>query len=250
MKKTFTLAAIVLLAGLVCAGNASAWELSYECDVLPNSPTLGAMAWGLLPPGDLSLSTAAGGMFHLVDVWPDKRVYLSRESGISAGTPVTVETRVQVVSAASPGEWWWGCPGIGLSTYSYQPGTGTGGTAIIELFPDRVVTRYFGDTTDRIYFADMTEFHVLRIAMNASNQFWAWMDSMLIFSGPAYAEGQDGVFFGTSGYPKATADIYWDYVRYSKEFLPVPEPATLTALASLSLLTGAGLVRKRPTKRG
>ena len=242
MLRLITLA-ICLSAVLVMAGGAAfCWEISYEGDVLPNSPELGAEKW--LGDADLSLTYIENSVLRTVDVWSNGRVYFY-QFPIPAGTPVTGESRLRVFSASSPGGSEIG-PGLfGVCTLS---GTSTGGVAGIGLFTDKVVTRSPDDSQYRQYreyAVDMTQWHTFRIALTSDNWSYVWMDGGLIFSGfsgypPGY--GQDGVAFGTSY--RSTADIEWDYVRYSKEFLPIPEPASLLALAAGLL---ALVLRRRGT---
>jgi hypothetical protein len=237
---------LVFVSAILVIGNeiAFCWDISYEGDAMPNSSTLGTNIWS--GGGDLSLSSVNDGILHTVDSWTNKTVYFYRESGFPARMPITVETKIRVLSVSSPG-WWWGRPGFGIQTWSQAS---TGGMARLEFTPNGVITRYSGDTVDREYVVDLTQWHTFRIAMNSSNYFNIWMDnSNLIFSGSAYTQGQDGIFFGIGSYNGATGDIEWDYVRYSHEYLPLPEPSSLLALSFGFVPMGLALARRKYSKQ-
>jgi hypothetical protein len=238
MYRSVTLVALVIAALALAGGIALAWETDYDGTVLPDSPELGAARWTL--NGDLSLTSITDSVLRTVDPWSDRRnVYFYRESGMPAGTPVTVEARLRVMSSAPLGRWFCGA-GFGVQTWSDT----SGGTARIDVFADRVVTRYLGDAVDRVYAADLTQWHTIRVAMSTGNWFDVWMDGTLLFSGAAWERGQDGVSFGTGGLG-TVADVEWDYVRYSKEYLPVPEPGSLVVLAGGLSCLGASVLRRR-----
>jgi hypothetical protein len=225
--------AVLLMAS---SGPASCWEISYEGDVLPNSAELGEVKWS--GGQDTSLTYTHEGVLRTVDPWVTRSVEFNREHSMPAGSAVTIESRLRVLSVSSaPADWFGGRPGLGIQVPGRQ--------AVLGLLPGKVFSRYSGDTLNREYAVDLTQWHTFRIALAPDGWFKVWMDDGPIFSGSAYAYGQSTVFFGTSTSNwEGTDDIEWDYVRYSKEYLPIPESSSL-----LALFTGigayAGFVRRR-----
>ena len=235
MKKTFTLAAIVLLAGLVCAIKASAWEVEYNASsgVLP---TAASPPWKLYRYGDPT-PTISDGVLRIQHVAAGNYVEYGRECwAIDRGVPVTMEARMWVAAFS-------GAPRLSIQTQ--------GCYADFFIYPDHLSAHDWNNGWIPIASSgDFSTPRTIRFAYDGGSRAYVWVDGQMALSfALAPTNGQNGVTFGSYG-GAASSDSYWQYVAYSKEFLPVPEPATLIALAPLSLLTGAGLVRKRPTKRG
>lgn len=235
MHTSNALRVLLVTALALCGGAASCWDVSYECDVLPNDTSLGTSAWTYHAAAN-SLTTVANGILRTTDPWTDDREYVTRGSGFAAGIAVTVESRFRAASVSSA-DWIFARPGFGIQTF--------GGSAMLALLPDGVATRYLGETANRHYAVDLSEWHAFRIALASDRSFRVWMDGGLVFSGLAFQPGQNGVFFGTGNYPPETADIEWDYVRYSKAYLPLPEPSSLLALLAGFCGLGGVLWRRR-----
>ena len=123
-----------------------------------------------------------------------------------------------------------------------------GAIVSLEVYGDHLVAWDYGTHGPAMFYGDFTTFRTIRLAYDGGTRAYACVDNQLAFSfGLSGGGGQNGVTFGSYGIA-GSCDSYWQYVAYSKEFLPVPEPVTLTTFATLSLLTGAGMVRRR--KRG
>ena len=230
----------MVIAALLPLGNASAWDVSYEGDVMPNSPTLGSFAWSAyMAPNGLSLSSSDGEFLHLVDTDTNLPFLFREDSMLPAGTSITMETRVKVLAASPLHDW----------SHALQMGANTPyGQVMVGFWPDRVCVRIPGETW-AYYPVDLTQFHTFRIAMNATPQpehYDLWMDGQHILTGGFWGQALYGVYFGAYGAgTAATSDSYWDYVRYSKEYLPVPEPSTLMALVGGLGALGLPMLRRR-----
>ena len=201
---------------------AISWDVYYSGNTLPNDASLGNSVWTSYYKNDLSGCSVQDGVLHLSDPSTTATAVFFRDGMLPAGTPITLETRVRVLSGTSPAT-------VEIST----PRSGLG----LELWADMITS---GPTSWPV---DMTEFHTIRMAMNSDNQYWVWLDGAQILSGTSISGSQTGMIFGSSMFPQGTADSYWDYVAYSKQFLPVPEPSSLLAL--LAGLGGLGAMLRR-----
>lgn len=243
MKRAIIFISLLMLTTVLLAVSASAWDVSYEGNVMPNATELGTSKWGVDWIGGLSASSTDGNTLHLVDNRADSVVYLWREAdGFPAGTPLTMEARVKVIVADTGG----------FAGYAVGMGISTVNKAVhIGLWPDKVWVGEYEDGTEIPVYVpvDMTQFHTFRLAsMGGSDpRFSVWMDGDMVYSGVSYGGAYRAVYFG--GYlPKAemTSDSYWDYVRYSTEYVPVPEPcALMTLVGGLGALAVPLMRRKR-----
>mgnify|MGYP000870770533 CR=1 FL=1 len=218
--------AALILVSLPCW--AAAWDVTYEGSAIPNDPTLGSDAWVLdeLTSGDLSNTTALNGVLNIVDTWADRGVRFLREGqSVSEAGALTIEARFKV-TAAGGGQYLDYLAPVALG------GTVGAATAFVGVWPDRVGALYGSANLFDCHFADMTQYHTLRIALaggTSGGHFIVWLDDVQVLGGAGSRQG-GGVFFGTAQ-PPLTSESYWDYVRYSRDYLPVPEPSGLLALA-------------------
>lgn len=183
------------------------WDVSYDGSVLPNDPTLGANAWQLhdyYAPNDLSKTTAADGMLHVVDEWSDRAVTFSREGDyLPTGSSVTVEARVKVLSGSNELSF--------LSPVFFGVQVGQGANAQVYLWPDRVGTRYSGNNAFTVVTLDMTQYHTIRLAMGPQATFSVWVDEALLFTGtPLPGRRGSAVYFTSGLLEQAISDSYWD----------------------------------------
>lgn len=217
-----------------------AWDVVYDGNVLPDSTMLGSAAWQCYSNAYSSDCSAQNGLLHMVDSRTDATVRYFREGDRINGAPgLTVEARVNVVSA-SPYYSWDYAVGFGGST--------DGGGAYVGLWPDKIGTRFGADNNLTFHSLEPTGFHVVRLAIDSNARtFTVWVDKVQVFAGNQSGSGlTGGVWFGTSWSVGDTAEAYWDYVAYSKQFLPVPEPSSILALAGgMAALGGLALRRKR-----
>ncbi len=220
--------ALLIMLTWISASPSLAWDVSYEGNVLPNSSALGTSTWVAVPFGNtLAGSSADGDVLHLVDSSDFICCFAREAAGIPAGTPFTIEARMKILAFDSGGGRDVGLT-LGMCTMSHGVSIG--------LFPDKVRMQYQGGDETPIFIpVDMSQFHTFRLAMQGGGdaRFDIWMDGATFFSGVSVSGGATpGVGVGGWGLPMAaTSDSYWDYVRYSTEYIPVPEPSALMTLA-------------------
>ena len=228
MKRNTIYLLICIFVLAACSSAHAAWRTVYDGSVFPDSPALGSAAWTAGPTNDLSASSARDGMLHLVDQWADRSVWFQQGlSDYPAGSPVTVEARLRVNAAYSSADW------IAPVQFGFSHGYSN---PFIGFWTDGLATRYARENLLRFQPMDMTVFHTVRIAVEAKPKysppkFWVWVDGRQVFHGECAGWKQLGVYFGSSTILNdSTCDVDWDYVRYSWDFQPVPEPSSLAAL--------------------
>jgi len=212
---------IALVAAAVPSGSL-AWDLCYDGSVLPNDPSLGTGTWSVPYGQDPSPCSSDGDILHI----PASGMSYYRHA-IPFGAPVTLEARFRVTSAIA-----WRYAWLGAGTPSFMTSA--------ELYTDKAVSYVYGGALT--YPADLTLFHTLRIATASTGDSFLWLDGQLIAEGLALPGCQVGISFGS----QPAVDSYWDYVAYSADFLPVPEPSSLAALGfAIAGLAMAAARRKR-----
>lgn len=226
----------IILVGLLfleCCLHAGAaeWETVYRADS-SLLPTLASPSWRQAPSAPPIQATIAAGELRIQHSAGGSWGYYGRESmTIAQGIPVTLEARLRVASASSDGP-----PVLSIQTL--------GIFTVMRVFTDKI-TVYDMKTGWLSYLGDFTDFRTIRIACDTQQNGFAWVDGDLALSWTLPATGgQNGISFGASG-SAGPFDSYWQYVAYSKEYLPVPEPSSLVALGAV-LVPLAGLVRRRP----
>ena len=203
---------VTILLCLACSAVAQAWDVFYDAGS-------GALPSGVQPSWKSSIrngdaADVSEGVLHISH--NNGTGYFCREPwSIEAGVPVTVEARMRVENASVSS------PVISIQT--------KGGVALISVCSDRIDAYDWIAGQGVYYNGDFTTFHTIRIAYDGARRAYAWVDGLAAFSWGVSGAGQDGVSFG-SPLPIGSHDSYWQYVGYSKAFVPVPEPSSLAAL--------------------
>lgn len=216
---------VIVAATLGCSKGAHAWSVEYSAST-GLLPVAASPAWQTQASGTTT-SDVGEGVLHINS---DGGGYLREGDAIGAGVPVTVETRMRVLSDVH-GAW------LSIGTYS--------GVTGISVYANRIVTGgIYGQPLT--LWGDFTAFHTIRLAYDGAARGYLWVDDQLALPLGAepwpWATGPpDGVRFGSY-----LNDSYWQYVAYSKEFLPLPEPSSL--LAILAGLGGLGMVIRRRSR--
>ena len=234
MRRSHAVFVGVVLTIMLVPATVLGWDVWYTGDVTPTDPSLGDYGWTAWTM-DHSLYTAQGGILSIVDDSTTAHVLFGRETwDIPPAVPLTVEARVSVASATAKNAVRLAATTMGFSTF-------------VSLYPDRLVASFSSraDAHEAVYLADLAAFRTVRIATDSSGHSCVWVDGVLAAEGWTSEGYQGGIMFG-AGSTTGTSESYWDYVAYSKEYLPVPEPSSLIALAGgLAGLGGMALRRRR-----
>lgn len=228
MRIFFKTAIAAVLIAVSCAPIAHAWEVRYDAST-GSLPTAASPAWKLFIY-DEATPMVSNGALCIQHTTTDGQAYYSRESlAIAAAVPVTMEVRTSVTQMS----------GNGAAVMSIQT---KGAHASVYVYSDHLAA----DGPAGTFYGDFTTFHTIRLAYDGASRAYVWVDDQLALSwGLTGAGGQNGVTFG-SYLGAGSYDSYWQYVAYSKQFLPVPEPSSLLALAGgIAGFGGFVLRRKR-----
>lgn len=213
---------IVLIIMLGSAVNAFGWEVKYDAS-LGLLPSETSQPWKPVIKGT-NLSSVSDGILNIRNNLNSS--YYNREVwAINAGVPVTMEARMRLDASS-----------IGSTKLSIQ----TKGCYInLDVYTDRIGGR-------NSYYSDFTTFHTIRLAYDGANHAYVWVNNKFALSWSLTgAAGQNGISFGTDD-SNGPYDSYWQYVAYSKEYLPVPEPSSLlTLLGGIAGLGGLAMRRRR-----
>lgn len=218
MKRTSLTIVLCLLTTLMLSVTVGAWDVLYDASS-GLLPTAASLAWSRVGNGQ---PTVADGLLR---IQPSGVRYTREVWAIDAGVPVTMEARMSLAASSTE---------VPLSIQTKSCG------AVVRVYPDHLATYLFGGSEVTFNYG-FTTFRTIRLAYDGGSRMYAWVDNQLAFSWTIWTGGQDGIYFGT--YNSPSFDSYWQYVAYSKQFLPVPEPSCLLAL--LAGLSGFGAVLRR-----
>lgn len=188
------------------ASAAVAWDINYDGSVLPNDGTLGTAVWTGCTINDVSRCSVQDGVLHLVDQSTKKTAEFYREKMLPKDTPITLEARVRIAS------------GTGITANDAPARIEVGridACVFLGLWPDKI------KCGSSVHNVDMTSFHVVRVALQSDKHYQVWLDGSQVFSGSTTDGSQAGIVFGSSRSPVGTVDSCWDYVNYSKAYIPI-----------------------------
>jgi len=234
MSRLWLMLVTLPMTGFVLPLSAYGWEVRYDASdgVLPSSAS---PPWSRIGGSGVQ-PTVADGVLHIDDASStDYAFYEIEPWAIEAGVPVTMEARMRVVSDSDPLNRHW------TTVMSIQT---RDAYTLLSIHPDHLRAYEYG-SGELAYGTDFASYRTIRLALDPSNRVYAWVDGQLAFSfSVPHSGGQGGVLFG-AGSPEGMSDSYWQYVAYSKQFLPIPEPSSLLALAGgLVGLPGFALRRR------
>lgn len=178
-----------------------------------------------------NIATVSDGLLRIQHVTGSS--YYCREAwAIDAGIPVTMEAKMRVDASSI------GAPQLSIQT--------KGCYAALNIYSDHLQAYDWSSKNNVVFYGNFTALPTIRMAYDGGTNVYAWVNNQPALSWTlSGSAGQNGISFGT--YISTDAfDSYWQYVGYSKQFLPVPEPSSLLALASgIAGLGGFVLRRKR-----
>jgi hypothetical protein len=225
--KLGSIAVAVLVMSLVTCAGARAWEGEYDAGS-GMLPTAASPGWKLYSYHEVAPALTDGAL-RIQHTASDGQAYFYREAwAIDKFVPVTMEARVRITPTS----------GNGAAVMSVETRSG-GGRLMI--YPDRLEA-----DCPTVFYADFTAFRTVRLAYDGARNAYAWVDNQPALSWNTGGPGQNGVNFG-SYWGTQPYDSYWQYVAYSKQFLPIPEPSSLAALLAGLAGFGAAMRRRRKT---
>lgn len=232
MKSFFKVAIFVTFIVVACTMNAYAWGVTYDANT-NQLPTGVSPAWTSVILGS-NTATVSNGLLRIQHITGSSYYY--REAwAIDAGIPVTMEAKMRVDASSI------GAPQLSIQT--------KGCHASLNVYSDHLQAYDWPSKSNVVFYENFTVLQTVRMAYDGENNVYAWVNNQLALSWTlSGGAGQNGISFGT--YNSADVfDSYWQYVSYSKQFLPVPEPSSLLGVSSL-LFTLAGFAIRRRSVRG
>jgi hypothetical protein len=221
MKMVLVFFALALV--IMAPHSAHAWDVVYSGSVLPDDPSLGTDQWIAFSYNDPSTFSTDGHVLRMDVPSANPPVSGFHRYAIPAHRPITMEARVRVTD---------GVAGFWAGTGSY--------CVFVTLFLDHIHAAALGGSISADYSADLSAFRTVRIATNSQGLSFVWLDGDLVMRDTTTRAGNNtDLSFHTYG-PSVS---YWDYVAYSQEFLPVPEPSSVAAI--LAGVGGLGAMVKR-----
>jgi hypothetical protein len=227
MREFIKTVIVIMLVIFGCATGVHAWDVEYDANT-GLFPTEASPVWQFNDYG--AITTVLDGVL-LINSSSGGASYCREEASIAAGVPVTMETQMCIFPSVS------GAAGLTMGTY--------GAFVDVSIRPDCIVTtdRYY---QSHVFWQDFTTFRKIRLAYDGIGEAYVWVDDQLAMSWDV----RD--WMPSTGYPVGvrfgshSSTSYWQYVNYSKDFAPVPEPSSILALVGgIAGLGGFALRRRR-----
>ncbi|HET6453420.1 MAG TPA: PEP-CTERM sorting domain-containing protein [Armatimonadota bacterium] len=216
----------VLLVSFASAANA--WDTFYDGSQLPTDE-----GWSL-GGNDISECSTDGNALRILDNRTDASAYF-RKTVSAKGQPITSEARLMVAGASETDTVQMLVSNLSFST-------------LLAFTPSQISVQFDWQEQSWLSFpADLSHYRTVRVATDSQGNSYVWLDGNLLTVGTTHVGGQGSMYFGAIGYAP-TSESYWDYVAASPEFLPIPEPSSLLALAGGLIGLGGLALRRRRTR--
>ena len=102
----------------------------------------------------------------------------------------------------------------------------------VDMSPSQLQVTYWTSPHSQVntYAVDMSQFQTIRVAVDTGGDWFLWLDNALLSSGISTSGNVQEESFSFGGNYGSASSSYWDYVAYSKAFLPVPEASSVCRL--------------------
>ena len=196
--------AIVFAVLMLAATGAYAWDVVYDAST-GLLPTEASPEWQLFGGG--VMPTISEGLLRIQGNDANYAYYLREAWAIEAGVSVTMEARMRVEENSSR------APTMLIQT--------TDRSITLNVYGDYIQAYDWASMSYISFYSDFTTLQTIRMAYDGETKAYVWVNDQLALEWAlSYSSGNyKGIGFGSYWY--GAFDSYWEYVAYSKEFLPV-----------------------------